>query len=228
MNKIIKQRELDWYPRYDPRKIKGALAYGEMRDVEMWVKKDLSDGKFIEAYAITEQYVDMTLKFCFPDVFFEKKNNEKLSVETVLRCSISLNQKIVDKKLLDFYRDFKSTRDDLMHNSLFNQKKAKQLTNKKKVNYLPLSTIDFVQEFFKKRAYNTYVFFLLKPELKNFIKGKKELNIIKNLEIPEYFQDFYLIWGSILEKEGKEISSELHKFHSKIKSLSDKKQNQSG
>lgn len=228
MSNLIKQRKLDWYPRYDPRKIKGAIAYGDMLDVEMWVKKDLSDGKFIEAYALTEQYVDMTLKFCFPDVFFEKKNNEKLSVETVLRCSISLNQKIVDKKLLDFYRDFKSTRDDLMHNSLFNQKKAKQLINKKKVNDLPLTTINFVQEFFKKRAYDTYVFFLLKHEVQNVVKGQKELTIINYFESNQYLQDFFLVWGSILEKEGKEISSELNKFHSKIKTLSDKKQNQSG
>lgn len=224
MSNLIRQRKLDWYPRYDPRKIKGAIAYGDMRDVEVWVKNDLSDGKFIEAYAITDQYIDIILRFCFPDVFFENKNNEKLSVETVLRCSISLNQKIVDKKLLDFYRDFKGTRDDLIHKSIFHQSKARQLTNKKKVNDLPLSMINFAQEFFKKRAYNTYTFFLLKPE----VKRQKESTIINYFESNQYWQDFFLIWKNVLEKEGKEISVELQKFHSKIKTPSDKKQNHSG
>ena len=68
-----------------------------MKNVEVWIKRDLRDGKFIEAFAICDQYVDTVIKICFPEVFHETGDN-RLNVETVLRIAVSL--KIINSDFL--------------------------------------------------------------------------------------------------------------------------------
>jgi hypothetical protein len=170
--------------------------------IEKWIDKDLDEGNFIEAYAITDQYVETALKLCFPEVFqdFYKKDTNKMSVEVVLRCAVGLN--IIDKKLLQIYRDFKSTRDDLIHKSIFNQKKAKQLQNSDKVRELPSKIIEYTEEIFHKRSLHVYLHFLKNP-------GDNE----------EMLTDFVLMWYRIWKKQGRD----LFKFFDDIKKLAKKK-----
>jgi hypothetical protein len=149
-----------WFSRRgDLRKVMGASAYSKMRNVADYIKKDIDGGHFIEAYAITDQYVDTVIKYCFPEIFHASKDNDlsKMSVETALRFTVKL--KIVGVNILQTYRDFKSTRDDLIHKSIFNQKNTGQLRNNGKVKGLPFQIIEAVEELFHKRVILGYIFY---------------------------------------------------------------------
>lgn len=165
--RLIKQLVI----RYDPRKTRGPSAYSEMTDIEAFVRRDLNDGHFIEAYAITDQYVDTVIKLSFPEIFynFHKNEDSRMNIETVLRCVVGFE--LADKKIVQRYRDFKSTRDDLTHKSIFNQSKAKQLENISKVGQLPFDVIKIIEELFHKRVLHAYLYFFKnnKPTPSDFI-----------------------------------------------------------
>ncbi len=146
--------------RYDSRKVNGPSGYSKMTDVERYVEKDIADGHFIEAYAVSDQYVDSIIKFCFPEIFFNaiKREDGKITVETALRCAACFG--LVEDKVIDMYRDFKSTRDDLIHKSIFNHSKAKQLKNVPKIKKLPFDIIKATEKLFHSRVLPAYTYYL--------------------------------------------------------------------
>ncbi len=186
------------YSRYDPRKEEGPLAYSKITDIDAWIIQDIDSGHFIEAYAMADQYIDTVIKLSFPEIFYNshgKSWNDRVNAETVLQCASSFN--LVDKFSFERYRDFKSTRDDLIHKSIFNQTKAKQLTNNSKVKKLPLDTIKTVEDLFHKRVLKAHLFFLEKDQ-----------------KPP---RDFISMWYKIWQKQGRDLLkffSDVDKFAS--------------
>lgn len=176
--------------RYNPREIEGVQAYEKMTDVEKWVRRDLSKGYAIEAYAITDQYIDTVIKLSFPEIFYDsyRKEDNKINIETVLRCFTNFG--LANKKIFQQYRLFKKTRGDLVHKSIFNQKQAKRLKDLSRVKKLPFNIIKEVEELFNKRVIVAHSY---------FIKNKKELN--NDL----MYDDFFVMWHRIWKKQGKDL-----------------------
>jgi len=182
--------ELILKERYDPREILGVRAYKEMTDVEEWARKDLKDGHLIEAYAITDQYIDAVIKLSFPEIFYDSycKEDNKINIGTVLYCFT--NFKSVDKKIFQQYRLFKKTRGVLVHKSIFYPKQAKRLKCLSVVKKLPFDIIKDVEELFGKRVIEAYLY---------FIKNKKKLN--NDL----MYKNFFVMWHRIWKKQGKNL-----------------------
>lgn len=146
-NKELKRRLAELYKKTGyMRKLLGPKAYSQANVLE-WVKTDLNNGHYIEAYAITDQYIDTLLKQTFCEIFENSSFNKRFTVEYVLRCGVIWHR--VNKSFLELYRDFKSTRDDLIHKSIFNQQKAKELENTRKIKDLPIKVIQITESFFE-------------------------------------------------------------------------------
>lgn len=203
---VIKEALSKGIIRYDPRKTDGPKAYDSMKNVEVWIKHDLREGNFIEAYSICDQYVDTVVKICFPEIF-HSKDDDRLNVETVLRLSVPL--KIIGEHFLLLYRDFKSTRDDLIHKSVFNQKTAKQLQNNKKIEALPLQVIKEARSLFKSRFEHVLKFYTDSFDDTQIREKGRRWKLYSYIELDETFRTFVLIWYRILANESKDIFSEM-------------------
>ncbi len=176
-----------------------------MKNVEVWIKRDLRDGKFIEAFAICDQYVDTVIKICFPEVFHETSDN-RLNIENVLRIPTTL--KIINGKFLTLYRDYKSTRDHLVHKSIFYPHKAQQLQNTNKIKSLPSQIIKESQQFFRVRLDHIFKYYtdnlLNRPP-----KDKKRWKLYSYIEQDESFRMFIILLYRIQADENKNMFKEI-------------------
>jgi len=182
----------------DFRFIIGSKAYSQssIENVLNWIKNDLSKGFFIEAYALTEQYIEIVLKYAlFGYLYFPRMMTMKL--ETALR--ISKESKVLPEKLFNLYTDFKSTRNNLIHKSIFYPEKAKQLKNTNKVKKLPLEIIQESERFFNNRAEKVLEYFISQKSRKKdknlFIRiwchVLKNINDLKEKEIKKFIENSY-------------------------------------
>ena len=175
------RKELAKILRIDKRKLLGPKAYSDLvsgvTDILEWIEEDLKQGRFIEAYALTDQYVETLLKRVFFEVFeneiVKSSQREYLKVETVLRILSKLGK--LDPNYLEEYRDFKSTRDDLVHKSIFSPEKAKEFENIPKTKSLPAKIIKDTEILFLDR-FNLIYDWLSNPKIPR-VKLENELKI---------------------------------------------------
>lgn len=187
LTKIQESRLMLGFASNDPR-LKRIIAdgYSEIvHNLEKVIKGDLESGHAIEAYAFTDQYFQTVIKLSFPQIFFPAKFKNKISVEDFLRTFKEDKRFSDEYKILGRYRDFKSTRDDLVHKSLFSGKKVKGLFNQKKVEKTPFEIIDRVEHIFLKNISRSGSYFL------------KQKRYLPN--------DFLLIWDRVWKKKNKDL-----------------------
>ncbi len=153
---IVKSKEIDVRALKKKglfRKILGPKAYRDIfLDLDVYitnlVKNDLKEGYFIEAYTLTDQYIETVLKYSFYRFFSEFKS-ENLKFKSALKALVIFKK--INKSFFDLYTDFKQTRNDLVHASIFHFERTRELLNVKKVKNLPLKVIDKVDLIFNNR-----------------------------------------------------------------------------
>ncbi len=196
-NKYSNLLRLALAERQDLRDTLGPDAYSVM-EIPPAVQRDIYDKHFIEAYALTDQYVETLLKHTFYEILgpigsVDKKN----AVETVLKCAKHWQK--INSGYFEIYRDFKSTRDDLIHKSIYGSDRAKGLQNHKKLATLPELIIKESEEIFMTNiAATTYSIIL------NELKMLKSLDEIKKLTDDQDFKNALRLWVRISSSRGKE------------------------
>ena len=155
------------------RQFLGPKAYSEspIENVLNWIENDLNKGRFIEAYALTDQYVETILKYALFDyvslfdcLYSLETLTKRIKLKTALKALKKV--KVLPCNLFEVYEDFKKTRNDLVHKSIFYPEKAKQLKNDKKVKKLPLKIIQLSDKFFFSRAEEVFKYFISTPTTK--------------------------------------------------------------
>jgi hypothetical protein len=133
------------------RKISGPISYNDKfgGDILEWVKNDIENGRFIEAYALTEQYIEGLMKKVFDDGdknYWDKRAG-RISIKAILFTLLSLDK--IDKNYFRQYCKFKAIRNDLVHNAVFNFNKYGRLKNTKEVKKIPIEIITSTESFLK-------------------------------------------------------------------------------
>ena len=153
------------------RKIIGPKAYSQTNILE-WVKSELEGGHFIEAYALTDQYIETLVKRLFDDGTREYWK-KKIPIEILFRWNLSSCK--IRKAFLDNYIDFKMIRNDLVHNAIFNNNKYKRLIDTKKIKELPFKIISDTELFFEggmKEYFKNWKQWFNKPEKSTIVRKK--------------------------------------------------------
>jgi hypothetical protein len=166
------------------RKILGPKTYSNKfgGDILSWVKNDIDDGRFIEAYALVEQYAEGLIKKVFDngDSNYWKKQNKKIKIEAVLSVLLFLGK--IDVSYYNQYCEFKDIRNDLVHNAVFNFNNYKRLSDLKKIKSLPIEIILKTETFLKTMIIN----YLANHNCKNNNDFKAKLTHLVDFKNREY------------------------------------------
>lgn len=183
--------------------IKDVIAEYSTRDILALVNTKIEKGNFIEAYAITDQYITETISRLLVIKKGElSKIRDHLNVNKTLDLMMRLGLvENFDKDYVSLIEKFKKTRNKLIHNSIY----SRPIVINKELKVLPRKIIFRTDLFYFDTVVN-----LIRLDLRIIHEGKDKLmeKFNFNQERLRYLLDFLLNLYFISAKKKKETSKE--------------------
>lgn len=175
------------------------------RDVLSLVQKKIKNGNYIEAYSITDQYVDEI----FSRIIIVKKENiekirEKINVIQIVRYMDKFELiNNYDTDYLSFLKKFKKKRNELVHYSIH----AKPIVINRELKSMPVNIILRTDLF-----YLDFLIDLIRFDKEKLYKNDHKKLLNRNEQRLRYFLDFLLNLYSISLKQTRNKQKSVRDF----------------